>query len=109
MSDDRDLECELLRRFQALKSTPTHAPIASSSFREVNDEQVRKAKEEDEELERIADGRIPDRSSHREESEEDVLARRMASLRGGEQDMKGKDDGDEDAEVSLPNHTSNHS
>lgn len=99
MSRDADLEDELLRRFQALKSTPTDQPGAAGSFRSVTDEQARKAREEDEELGRIADGRPPVVDVKERRSEEDDLARRVASLRGVEHDeTAGEDD---DADVSF--------
>jgi hypothetical protein len=95
-----DLEEELLRRFQALKSPPSaipSVPSSSTSFKGISDEQARKAKEEDEELERIADGRpLLGPVSKQDNVVEDELARRMARLKGIEYEA---DEGD-DQEVS---------
>jgi hypothetical protein len=100
MPQDNDLEDELLRRFQALTSTPTHSPGGPSSFRATSDEQARKAKEEDEELGRIAEGRVPSQGGSLSKSAEDgELRRRMASLRGVDAEVEPEVD-DDDAEVS---------
>lgn len=101
MPEDPNLEDELLRRFQALKSTPTDVPGdgASSSFRATSDEQAKRAQEEDEELERIAQGRMPSRAtSSSRPTDEDELRRRMAGLRGSEAEAE-PDIEDDDAEV----------
>lgn len=102
MPEDIDLEGELLRRFQALKSTPTDKPGDPSSFRATSDEQARRAKEEDDELERIADGRLPTvPTSTTKSTEDDELKRRMAGLRGIETEEEPVAADDDDAEVSL--------
>lgn len=103
MPEDSNLEDELLRRFQALKTTPTDTPggPASSSFRATSEAQARKAKEEEEELERIVDGRIPAKAGPSSEAtQDDELRRRMAGLRGV-QDEPEPDVEDDDAEVSA--------
>ena len=100
MPEDSNLEDELLRRFQALKSTPTDLPAGPSSFRAASDEQARRAKEEDDELERIADGRVPIKPTSSEHTEEYEFKRRMAGLRGTEAEAE-PDIEDDDAEVSL--------
>ena len=85
-----DLEAELLRRFQALKA-PSTTP--GTSFKNISDEQARKAKVEDDELERIADGRplsIP--PARRGDGVEDEMARRMAKLKGIEYEAEDGDD-----------------
>jgi hypothetical protein len=96
-----DLEEDLLRRFQALKSTPTTTPAdsPSSSFKHISDQQAKKAQEEDEELERIADGRPLLKKESRDggDSAEMEFARRMARLRGIELEIE--EDGER--EVSL--------
>lgn len=107
MSGDQHLQAELLRRFQALKSTPTAAPSLPTSFRATTEEQARRAKEEDEELERIAEGRVDvtastSTSTRRGGSENDEMRRRIARLRGEaiNEDGSNNDDDDDDAEVS---------
>lgn len=101
MPQANNLEDELLRRFQALSSTPTNTPGGPSSFRAASDEQARKAKEEDEELERIAEGRVPSQGGSLSKSAEDgELKRRMASLRGVDAEVEPEVD-DDDAEVSA--------
>lgn len=97
MSPTNDLEDELLRRFQALKSTPTTNPIAAP-FKGISDDQARKAKEEDDELERIADGRPPPFIAKENGVMDDELARRMAKLKGVEFEVE-IDDVDDDQEV----------
>lgn len=99
--DPEDLEDLLLRRFQALRSTPTSAP---SSFRAASNAQAQKAKDEDDELERIAGGYIPGGPSAPTTrtsagvSEDDELRKRVAGLRGVTDDLEAEDD--DDAEVS---------
>jgi hypothetical protein len=96
-----DLEEDLLRRFQALRSTPTTTPAnpssSSASFKHISDQQAKKAQEEDEELERIADGRAP-ASAEKESREGDSaameFARRMAKLRGVELEIE--EDGEQE-------------
>jgi hypothetical protein len=86
-----DLEAELLRRFQALKA-PSTIPSAPS-FKDISDEQARKAKEEDDELERIADGRpISKPLVEKGDGVEDEMARRMAKLKGIEYEVEEGDD-----------------
>jgi hypothetical protein len=86
-----DLEAELLRRFQALKA-PSTIPTAPS-FKNISDEQARKAKEEDDELERIADGRpISMPLAKKGDGVEDEMARRMAKLKGIKYDAEEGDD-----------------
>lgn len=96
-----DLEADLLRRFQALKSTPTAPPVDSgpASFKQISDQQAKKAQEEDEELERIADGRplAEDGQGGRVDSAEMEFARRMARLRGVE--MEVEENGDQEVRV----------
>lgn len=76
-----DLEDELLRRFQALKA-PSTIPSAPS-FKDINEEQARKAKEEDDYLERIAEGRpFTSALGKGKGGAEDEMARRMAMLKG---------------------------
>ena len=96
-----DLEADLLRRFQALKSTLTAPPVDSgpASFKQISDQQVKKAQEEDTELERVADGRPPaeDGRGGGGASAEMEFARRMARLRGVE--MEVEEDGDQEVRV----------
>jgi hypothetical protein len=94
MSPTNDLEEELLRRFHALKSPPTTAPTAGPSFKNISDEQARKAKADDEELERIADGRPPmaDVGAKQRGGLEDDMARRIARLKGVEYELEDEDD-----------------
>jgi hypothetical protein len=85
-----DLEAELLRRFQALKA-PSTTP--GPSFKNISDEQARKAKEEDDELERIADGRpLSNPPARNGDGVEDEMARRMAKLKGIEYEVEEGDD-----------------
>jgi len=85
-----DLEAELLRRFQALKA-PSTTP--GPSFKNISDAQARKAKEEDDELERIADGRPPPNPpAVKGDGLEDEMARRMAKLKGIEYEVEEGDD-----------------
>ncbi|WVF70431.1 hypothetical protein IAT40_005221 [Kwoniella sp. CBS 6097] len=106
MDDDDDL----LRRFAALKA-PTANPAAPSSsslpsaahdsisYSRHVDERARMAKEEDEELERIADGRFDGldvydaRDNTEHETEDDLLRRRIARLRGEESNDFGSSPG----------------
>jgi hypothetical protein len=96
-----DLEEELLRRFQALKTPPTTTPrtIVTPTFKGISDEQAKKAKEEDDELERIAEGRPSrvdiDAKGNGNGAMEDDLARRMAKLKGVEYDLEVDDDDQE--------------
>lgn len=96
-----DLEAALLRRFQALKSTPTAPPIdlVPASFKQISDQQAKKAQEEDEELERIADGRPLAEDGQRggRDNAEMEFARRMARLRGVEFEVE--EDGDQEVRV----------
>jgi len=100
MPTDLDPEDELLRRFQALRSTPSDAPSEPSSFKRISDQQAKKATDEDDELERIAAGRFPSSSSGtngskaRDGSGDDVIRRRMAALRGVEPEEE--EEGDEE-------------
>ena len=93
-----DLEADLLRRFQALKSTPTAPPVHSgpASSKQNSGQQAKKAQEEDEELERIADGRpsAEDGQGEGGDNAEMEFARRMARLRGVE--MEVEEDGDQE-------------
>ena len=85
-----DLEAELLRRFQALKAPST---TLGPSFKNISDDQARKAKEEDDELERIADGRpLFHPPAKRGGGVEDEMARRMAKLKGMEYEVEDGDD-----------------
>lgn len=96
-----DLEADLLRRFQALKSTPTAPPVDSgpASFKQISNQQAKKAREEDEELERIADGRRSVEKGQKADGDGAKMgfARRMARLRGIE--LEVEEDGEQ--EVSL--------
>ncbi|WVW78916.1 hypothetical protein I302_100879 [Kwoniella bestiolae CBS 10118] len=117
MSDD-----DLFRRFAALRaptaplSTEEHRAGPSSPKRNVEDS-ARKAREEDAELERIADGRfdglVTVGGDNDEQREDDELAKRIARLRGNDMryDMDGDGfEGDKDVEdflasfVSAPSH-----
>jgi hypothetical protein len=85
-----DLEAELLRRFEALKA-PSTTP--GPSFKNLSDEQARKAKEEDDELERIADGRpLSNPPARNGDGVEDEMARRMAKLKGIDYEVEEGDD-----------------
>ena len=85
-----DLEAELLRRFQALKAPST---IPGPSFKNISDDQARKAKEEDDELERIADGRpVSNPPARSGDGMEDEMARRMAKLKGIDYETEEGDD-----------------
>jgi hypothetical protein len=101
MSDPDDLEAELLRRFQALKSPAVTSPSTrgvAKSYKEISEDQARKAKEEDDELERIADGRPPKASTpdvKGKDHEEMEFAKRMAKLRGVELEQE-EDEGDQE-------------
>jgi hypothetical protein len=92
-SHDLDPEEDaLLRRFNALR-TPTHAPAPSStsaSFRGLVDDRARRALDENDELERIADGRGGDSFDRAKEKSGEVgradreLRARISKLRGGD-------------------------
>jgi len=85
-----DLEAELLRRFQALKAPST---VPGPSFKSISDDQARKAKEEDDELERIADGRPLSKSSAQTgDGTDDEMARRMAKFKGIDYEVEEGDD-----------------
>jgi hypothetical protein len=85
-----DLEAELLRRFQALKA-PSTTP--GPSFKNISDDRARKAKEEDDELERIAEGRpLSNPPARKGDGAEDEMARRMAKLKGTEYEVEEGND-----------------
>ncbi|WVQ68806.1 uncharacterized protein L199_007015 [Kwoniella botswanensis] len=116
MSDD-----DLFKRFAALRAPTSqltdHATQAGSSSPRYNIElSAKRAEEEDEELERIADGRfdgliVGKESNAETEREVDELARRIANLRGNDvrNGLDDKDSEDRDVEKFLASCISAHS
>ncbi|ODN75189.1 hypothetical protein L202_06387 [Cryptococcus amylolentus CBS 6039] len=102
MSDD-----DLFARFAALRapaSAPSSPPLHTVEARRTVDEVAKKAREEDEELERIASG-MPTTSSFDvrsgKDEDDDELARRIARLRGNEAVEDEGDSGEQDMESFL--------
>ncbi|WWC87336.1 uncharacterized protein L201_002225 [Kwoniella dendrophila CBS 6074] len=112
---------DLFKRFAALRAPTTTLPdpapplhaAAEKSYQHNIDESARKAKEEDDELERIAEGRFEGiglgKGNDPDNEEDDELAKRIAKLRGmhssfaydGRSMDNAADDADDDIEDFL--------